>query len=111
MLRIIAALLFIEHGTMKLFGFPAAMGEGALPPLMLIAGILEVFGGALIAVGLFTRPVAFILSGQMAFAYFMGHAAKSFWPALNGGDGAILFCFIFLYFVFSGPGAWAVDKR
>ncbi len=110
-LRIIAALLFIEHGTMKLFGFPAAMGEGALPPLMLFAGVLEVFGGALIAIGLFTRPVAFILSGQMAFAYFMGHAGKSFWPALNGGDAAILFCFVFLYFVFSGPGAWAVDKN
>ncbi len=110
-LRIIAALLFIEHGTMKLFGFPAAMGEGALPPLMLVAGILEVFGGALIAIGLFTRPVAFILSGQMAFAYFMGHAGQSIWPAVNGGDAAILFCFVFLYFVFSGPGAWAVDKN
>ncbi|MGE7370928.1 DoxX family protein [Neorhizobium sp. NPDC001467] len=110
-LRIMAALLFIEHGTMKLFGFPAPMGEGSLPPLILFAGILEVFGGLLIAIGLFTRPVAFILSGQMAFAYFMGHAGKSFWPAMNGGDAAILFCFVFLYFVFSGPGAWSVDKR
>jgi len=110
-LRIIAALLFIEHGTMKLFGFPAAMGEGALPPLMLIAALLEVIGGALLVIGLFTRPVAFILSGQMAVAYFMAHASTGFWPALNGGEAAILFCFIFLYFVFSGPGAWAVDKR
>lgn len=110
-LRIITALLFIEHGTMKLFGFPAAMGEGPLAPLMLVAALLEVVGGALLAIGLFTRPVAFILSGQMAVAYFMAHFAKSFWPALNGGEAAMLFCFIFLYFVFSGPGAWAVDKR
>lgn len=110
-LRIIAALLFIEHGTMKLFGFPAAMGEGALPPLMLVAALLEVIGGALVLIGLFTRPVAFILSGQMAVAYFMAHAAKGFWPALNGGEPAILFCFIFLYLVCAGPGAWAVDKN
>lgn len=110
-LRIIAALLFIEHGTMKLFGFPAAMGEGALPPLMLIAALLEVVGGALLVIGLFTRPVAFILAGQMAVAYFMAHASKGFWPALNGGEPAILFCFIFLYLVCAGPGAWAVDKR
>ncbi|MEB2843376.1 DoxX family protein [Endobacterium cereale] len=110
-LRIIAALLFIEHGTMKLFGFPAAMGEGALPPLMLIAALLEVVGGALLVIGLFTRPVAFILAGQMAVAYFMAHASKGFWPALNGGEPAILFCFIFLYLVCAGPGAWALDKR
>ncbi|MGI2031893.1 DoxX family protein [Rhizobium panacihumi] len=110
-LRIIAALLFIEHGTMKLFGFPAAMGEGALPPLMLVAALLEVIGGALLVIGLFTRPVAFILAGQMAVAYFMAHASKGFWPALNGGEPAILFCFIFLYLVCAGPGAWAVDKR
>ncbi|MGF9564072.1 DoxX family protein [Neorhizobium sp. JUb45] len=110
-LRIIAALLFIEHGTMKLFGFPAAMGEGALPPLMLVAALLEVVGGALLVIGLFTRPVAFILAGQMAVAYFMAHASKGFWPALNGGEPAILFCFIFLYLVCAGPGAWAVDKR
>ncbi|MBB6509469.1 putative oxidoreductase [Rhizobium soli] len=109
-LRIIAALLFIEHGTMKLFGFPAPMGDGALPPLLLIAALLEVVGGALLVVGFMTRPVAFLLSGQMAVAYFMAHASKGFWPALNGGEGAILFCFIFLYLVFSGPGAWAVDK-
>lgn len=110
-LRIIAALLFIEHGTMKLFGFPAAMGEGALPPLMLIAALLEVVGGALLVIGLFTRPVAFILAGQMAVAYFMAHASKGFWPVLNGGEPAILFCFIFLYLVCAGPGAWALDKR
>ncbi|MDP9836695.1 putative oxidoreductase [Neorhizobium huautlense] len=110
-LRIMAALLFIEHGTMKLFGFPAAMGDGALPPLMLIAALLEIIGGALLVIGLLTRPVAFILAGQMAVAYFMAHASKGFWPALNGGEPAILFCFIFLYLVCAGPGAWAVDKR
>jgi putative oxidoreductase len=109
-LRIIAALLFIEHGTMKLFAFPAAQMEGSLPPLMLFAALLEVVGGILILIGFLTRPVAFILSGQMAFAYFMAHYPKSFYPALNGGDGAVLFCFIFLFFVFSGAGAISVDQ-
>ncbi len=110
-LRIMAALLFIEHGTMKLFGFPAPMGGDSLPPMLLIAALLEVVGGALLVIGLFTRPVAFILSGQMAVAYFMAHASKGVWPALNGGEPAILFCFVFLYLVFAGPGAWAVDKH
>ncbi|MEH3090434.1 DoxX family protein [Agrobacterium cavarae] len=110
-LRIIAALLFIEHGTQKLFGFPPAQMEGSLPPLLLAAALLELVGGILILVGLFTRPVAFILSGQMAFAYFMAHAPKSFFPAINGGDAAILFCFVFLFLVTAGPGAFAVDKR
>jgi len=110
-LRIIAALLFIEHGTQKLFGFPASQMEGSLPPLLLAAALLELVGGILILIGLFTRPVAFILSGQMAFAYFMAHAPKSVFPAINGGDAAILFCFIFLFLVTAGPGAFAVDKR
>jgi len=110
-LRIIAALLFIEHGTQKLFGFPPAQMEGSLPPLLLAAALLELVGGILILVGFFTRPVAFILSGQMAFAYFMAHAPKSFFPAINGGDAAILFCFVFLFLVTAGPGAFAVDKR
>ncbi|TMV22969.1 DoxX family protein [Rhizobium sp. Td3] len=110
-LRIIAALLFIEHGTQKLFGFPASQMEGSLPPMLLVAALLELIGGLLILVGFFTRPVAFILSGQMAVAYFMAHAPKSFFPALNGGDGAILFCFIFLYLVFAGAGALSVDER
>jgi putative oxidoreductase len=110
-LRIIAALLFIEHGTMKLFAFPAAQMEGSLPPLLLFAALLEVVGGILILIGLFTRPVAFILSGQMAVAYFMAHSPKSFYPAINGGDGAILFCFIFLFIVFSGAGALSLDQR
>ncbi len=110
-LRIITALLFIEHGTQKLFGFPASQMEGSLPTLLLVAALLELVGGILILVGLFTRPVAFLLSGQMAVAYFMAHAPKSVFPALNGGDAAILFCFIFLFFVTSGPGAFSLDKR
>jgi putative oxidoreductase len=110
-LRIIVALLFIEHGTMKLFGFPA--GEHpmsiALFSLMGLAGVLETFGGLLVLVGIFTRPVAFLLSGEMAVAYFVGHAPHGFFPILNYGEAAILFCFVFLYLVFAGPGALSVD--
>lgn len=113
-LRIITTLLFIEHGTQKLFGFPAptdpAMGGGGLGGLMLVAGILEVFGGLLILVGFLTRPVAFILCGFMAVAYFMAHAPQNFFPVNNGGDAAILYCFIFLYLFFAGPGAWSADN-
>jgi putative oxidoreductase len=112
-LRIVTALLFIEHGTAKLFGFPAMPGPGhagALSPLMLIGGLLEVFGGLAILAGFFTRPVAFILSGEMAVAYWAMHVPMGgFFPLSNGGDAAILFCFIFLYLVFAGPGAWSVD--
>ncbi len=111
LLRIIAALLFIEHGTMKLFGFPA--GEHpmsiALFSLMGLAGVLETFGGVLILIGLFARPVAFLLSGEMAVAYFTAHAPQSFFPVLNYGEAAILFCFVFLYLVLAGPGALSVD--
>lgn len=110
-LRIVTALLFIEHGTMKLFGFPAMD-----PPMNVqlfslfgLAAVLEAVGGLLALVGLFTRPAAFIISGEMAVAYFMAHAPKSFFPALNQGDAAILFCFVFLYLVFAGPGAWSLD--
>jgi putative oxidoreductase len=111
-LRIITGLLFIEHGTMKLFAFPVPQGEGgSLPPLILFAALLEFVGGILITIGFLTRPVAFILSGQMAFAYFMAHAPRGFWPAPNGGEPAILFCFIFLYLVFAGAGAFSVDNR
>ncbi|MBY4606856.1 DoxX family protein [Rhizobium sp. 9T] len=110
-LRIITALLFIEHGTMKLFSFPIPAMEGSLPPLMLFAALLELVGGILILVGLLTRPVAFLLAGQMAVAYFMAHAPRSFFPVVNEGDAAILFCFVFLYLFFSGPGAFAVDSR
>ncbi|MBE7183481.1 MAG: DoxX family protein [Methylobacterium mesophilicum] len=110
------ALLFMQHGTQKLLGFPvaadaAAAGGGSLPPLMLLAGILELGGGLLILIGLFTRPVAFILSGMMAVAYFMAHASNSFYPVLNQGELAVLYCFVFLYFFFAGPGALSVDKR
>ncbi len=111
-LRIITALLFVEHGTMKLFGFPGGgAGIGSLPPLFVFAGLLEVVGGLLVAVGFLTRPIAFLLSGEMAFAYFMSHYPKSFFPAMNNGDAAILFCFVFLYLFFAGAGAFSIDER
>lgn len=111
-LRIITGLMFIEHGTQKLFAFPAGGSfDGPLPTLILIQGILEVFGGLAIVLGLFTRVVAFILSGNMAVAYFMAHYPKDFFPVNNGGDGAILYCFVFLLLVFAGPGLLAVDNR
>jgi putative oxidoreductase len=111
-LRIMAALLFMEHGLMKLFHFPAPQpgAPDPLPLLLLAAAIIEVAGGALIAVGLLTRVAAFICSGEMAAGYFMVHAPKSFWPALNQGDAAILFSFVFLYLAFAGPGAWSLDS-
>jgi putative oxidoreductase len=109
-LRIITALLFIEHGTQKLFGFPVP-AAGPTEGLMLLGGILELVGGILILIGFFTRPVAFILCGMMAVAYWMFHAPGSFWPVANMGDAAILFCFIFGYLVFAGPGAWSVNKQ
>jgi putative oxidoreductase len=109
LLRIVAALLFIAHGTQKLFGFPESPFSPPLFSLMGFAGILETFGGLLLLLGLFTRPVAFVLSGQMAVAYWMAHAPQSAFPVLNGGDAPILFCFVFLYLVCAGPGAWSVD--
>jgi putative oxidoreductase len=112
LLRIIAGLLFVEHGTMKFFNFPPSdmfAGGVELMSLMGLAGILELVGGALIALGLFTRPVAFILSGEMAAAYFMAHAPSSFFPAINQGEAAILFCFVFLYLACAGAGPWSVD--
>jgi putative oxidoreductase len=109
--RIVVGLLFLEHGLMKLVGFPAAMGSGPLPPLMLAAGIIEVVGGALVTLGLFSRWAAFVCSGQMAFAYFIAHFPRGIYPAMNGGDGAILFCFIFLYLAAAGPGAFAVNNK
>ena len=111
-LRIVAALLFVLHGTSKLFGFPP-MPEGMTMPeagdIRWLGAILEVIGGSLILVGFFTRPVAFLLSGEMAVAYFMFHAPESLYPSVNGGDAAILFCFVFLYIAFAGPGLWAID--
>jgi putative oxidoreductase len=110
-LRIVAGLLYLEHGTSKLLGFPHdAHYDGLqLVSLMGLAGVLEVVGGSLILIGLFTRPVAFVLSGMMAVAYFMAHGSKDFFPALNGGDAAILFCFVFLYLAAAGPGPLSVD--
>jgi putative oxidoreductase len=110
-LRIATALIFMLHGTQKLFGFPA-VPEGGLPALLLlrgIGGIMEFIGGLFILFGLFTRPVAFLLSGEMAVAYWMFHAPRNIFPVLNGGDAAILYCFVFLLLVFAGPGAWSVD--
>lgn len=111
LLRIVTAVLFMTHGAQKLLGFPPS--ERAMPELFTLiwfAGFLELVGGFFILIGLFTRPVAFILSGEMAVAYWMAHAPKSFYPALNGGDAAILFCFIFLYLAVAGAGALSVDS-
>ncbi len=110
-LRVIAAFLFMLHGTQKMFGFPAPPHqEFELFTLLGMAGVLEVFGGFLLLIGLFTRPTAFLLSGQMAFAYFMAHAPQSFWPLLNGGELAAMYSFLFLYFAFAGGGEWSVDR-
>jgi putative oxidoreductase len=113
LLRIAAALLFLQHGTAKLFGVPhVAMFDGLkLISLLGAAGVIELLGGILILLGLFTRPVAFILSGQMAVAYFLFHAGKAFWPILNGGELAALYCFVFLFFAAAGPGAFALDRE
>lgn len=112
-LRILGAFLFFQVGSAKIFAFPAAvMPEGGTAPLTSlagVAGILEVVGGTLLLLGLFTRPVAFVVSGEMAFAYFIGHAPQGFWPVLNGGQPAILFCFIWLYISAAGPGPWSID--
>jgi putative oxidoreductase len=108
-LRIVAALLFFEHGTAKLLGFPESPHSPEFLSLSWFAGVLELIGGALLILGLFTRWVAFILSGEMAFAYWMAHAPQNPYPLANGGDAAILFCFLFLYFVFAGPGPWSLD--
>ena len=108
-LRIVTGLLFMEHGTAKLFHFPVSQGEFPLLSLMGIGGVLEAVGGALIVVGFLTRPTAFILSGQMAVAYFMFHAPENFYPMVNNGDAAILYSFIFLYLVAAGAGPLSVD--
>jgi putative oxidoreductase len=110
-LRIAAALIFIPHGTQKLFSFPAPFQYGVQPlfSLLGVGAAIEIVGGLLMLLGLFTRPVGILLSGQMAVAYWMFHAPKSFYPVLNGGDAAILFCFVFLLFAFTGPGAFSLD--
>ena len=109
-LRIITAFLFIQHGAQKLFGFLATRPGPALFELAWIGGILEFFGGLLVLVGLFTRPVAFILSGMMAVAYFMVHAPRGFWTIQNSGELAAIYCFVFLYLSAAGGGPWSVDS-
>ncbi|MCC6195314.1 MAG: DoxX family protein [Burkholderiales bacterium] len=113
-LRIVTAYLFLQHGTAKLLGIPAVAAlKGGVPLLSLpgAAGTIEIVGGVLLLIGLFTRPTAFILCGEMAFAYFIGHASKgnTLVPLLNGGELAVMFCFVFLYFAVAGAGAWSVD--
>ena len=108
-LRFISGLLFLEHGTSKFLGFPHVDKVPDALSMSGVGGMLELVGGALLVIGLFTRPVAFLLSGEMAIGYFYAHAPKSFFPVLNGGDAAILFCFVFLYLFFAGPGPWSVD--
>ena len=115
LLRMVAGALFMQHGVQKLFGLllsPDRPWTGAPPVLsqFWLAGVLEVFGGALIVLGLFTRPVAFLLAGEMAVAYFQAHAPRGFWPILNGGEPAVLFCFVFLYLFAAGAGPFSVDR-
>jgi putative oxidoreductase len=111
-LRIVIGLLFLEHGSAKLLGFPHPATPGPeMGTLLWFQGVIEIVGGVLFTIGLFTRPVAFILAGNMAVAYFMAHAPKSFFPLLNGGDAAILYCFIFLIYFVAGPGRWAIDAE
>jgi putative oxidoreductase len=112
LLRIVAAFMFIQAGTTKLFLFPAPMPGGGTVPWMSQMGIgawLEVIGGGLLLLGLFTRPVAFLLAGEMAVAYFQFHAPKSIWPVVNGGVPAVLYCFVWLYISAAGPGPWSLD--
>ena len=112
-LRIIAAFLFVQYGSTKLLAFPAAImpggGTASLASIPGVAGALELVGGAFLLVGLFTRPVAFLLSGEMAVAYFMAHAPKGFWPVLNGGGPAVIFAFVWLYVSAAGSGPWGLD--
>ena len=114
-LRIVTAAMFMFIGTIKLFAFPVSMipagGTVDLFSLLGLAGVLEFLGGALLLVGLCTRPVAFILAGEMAVAYFLGHFSNGFWPMLNGGQPALLYCFIFLYLSAAGAGAWSLDRK
>jgi putative oxidoreductase len=112
-LRIVAALLYLEHGLAKFFGFPhvANFDNLNLVSLIGVAGLIETIGSALLLLGLFTRVAAFIMSGEMAFAYFMSHAPRGFFPILNSGELAVLYCFLFLYFAVAGGGAWSLDQR
>jgi putative oxidoreductase len=110
-LRMVVAFLFMAHGAQKLFGVPALEPRHtvALVSLMGLAGVLESFGGLLVLLGLFTRPVAFLLAGEMAVAYFRMHAPRGVWPILNGGEMAVFYCFVFLFFAAAGGGSWSLD--
>lgn len=111
LLRFVAGLIFLEHGSAKLFGFPAvAAFAGHLPPLIHAAGLIEFIGGVLVCVGVLTRPAAFIMSGEMAIAYFMVHAPKSAFPIVNDGDAAILYCFVFLFIAAAGGGSIGLGR-
>lgn len=110
LLRVASALLLLQHGATKILGFPATQMTGvSLVSLPGIAGIIELVGGILLLIGLFTRPTAFIVSGTMAVAYFLVHAPQNFYPIINQGETAALYCFVFFYLVFAGPGPWSVD--
>src|SRR3954451_15976994 len=109
-LRIVTGLLFVEHATSKFLAFPVPFPVHPLPTMLIAAGAIELVAGLLVTLGLFTRLAAFIASGEMAAAYFIGHFPKGFWPVQNMGEGAILFCFVFLYIAAAGPGAWAIDN-
>jgi len=112
LLRIMAALLLMQHGTQKLLGFPPSARPGPeFLSLIWFAGAIELVGGLLLLLGLFTHAVAFILSGELAFAYFIRHQPRAFYPIQNGGNLAILYCFVFLYLFFAGPGPWSIDAR
>jgi len=110
LLRVVAGFLFACHGAQKIFGFPGGHGGGSLPPLMMAAGWIELLGGALIAIGLFGAIAAFIASGEMAVAYFMAHAPGGFWPIVNHGEPAVIYCFVFLYIAAHGSGRFSVDE-
>jgi putative oxidoreductase len=110
LLRIMAGLLFLQHGLVKLFGFPMAPPNApALFSMIWFAGAMEIVGGIFLILGLFTRPVAFLLAGEMAFAYFIGHSPRGFFPIQNAGNLSILYCFVFFYLTFSGPGPLSLD--
>lgn len=112
LLRIVASLIFLMHGSSKLIGFPAPvppMGQPAVGSLLWIGGVLELVGGLMLLIGLLSRPVAFVLAGEMAVAYWMFHAPQSTFPLQNGGDAAILYCFVFLLVAAAGPGPWSLD--
>lgn len=109
-LRIVAGLSFLHHGTGKLLGFPALDMPSPLPTMVLASGVIELICGALLVIGLFTRPVAFVASGMCAIGYFMAHGSKGLFPALNGGETILLYCFIFLYLAAAGGGAWSADR-